>query len=69
MTGRELRERDPLYLQAVRARLARIKVAIAAKETRELRERWPDDNIVEAVYLRRRREEGRQDDGAGHGDA
>ena len=57
MTGRERRARDPLWRQMVRARLARIKVAIAARETRELRERWPTENVIETIYLRRRDEE------------
>jgi hypothetical protein len=54
MSARERRERDPLRLQQILARLARIKVARAVRETQELRERWDRMNIVEEAYLRRR---------------
>lgn len=39
---------DRTTVEAIRARLARIKVAITAKRTRELQA-----NIIEAAYLRR----------------
>lgn len=57
MTGRERRERDPTLLALVKARLARMRVARAARETQALRDRWPAENILEAVYLRRRDDE------------
>jgi hypothetical protein len=54
MSAADRRERDPLRLQQILARLARIKVARAVRETQELRERWDRMNIVEEAYLRRR---------------
>ena len=60
MTGRERRARDPLWLAKVRARLARMRVARAARVTEEVRAQWErDDNPVERVYLRRR-DDGRE---------
>jgi hypothetical protein len=66
MTGRERRDRDPALVQELLARLARIKAVKAARETLALRERWTDEtreNVIEAIYLRRRFEE----NGGGHG--
>ena len=67
MTGRERRARDPLWLAKVRARLARMRVARAARVTEEVRERWERENVIEAVYLGRhddeRRRDARRDDG------
>jgi hypothetical protein len=54
MSASERREHDPLRLQQLLARLARIKVARAARETQELRERWDTMNVVEEAYMRRR---------------
>lgn len=48
------KDRDPVWWQQVRARLARIRVAQAAKRTQELAGEWPQDNVIEAVILRRR---------------
>ena len=60
MTGRERRERDPFWLQEVKARLARIRVARAIRETQEVQRRWDDsENVIEALLLRRRLAGGR----------
>jgi hypothetical protein len=58
MTDKErvVRERDPLFLQQLLARLARIKMAKVNRETEELQRRWPHRNVVEEAYLRHRDE-------------
>lgn len=57
MTKDERRQQmDPEVVEKLRARLARIKIAITAKKVRELEERV---NIIEAAYLRHAKEEKR----------
>ena len=55
MTGDERRkDRDPGLVVKLQARLAHIKVAIAAKRTRELADDWSRANVIEGVILRHR---------------
>lgn len=50
------RERDPVFLQVIRARLARIKVAQTTKRTNELAASVPP-NWIESVVLTPKRKE------------
>ena len=68
MSAQDRRERDPLRLQQILARLARIKVARAARQTQELHARWSDENIIETVYLRRQFAGGHGGNGKGRTD-
>ena len=47
---------DRTHLEAVRARLARIKVNRATRRVGELEKQWPDDpaNVLETLLLRQR---------------
>ena len=46
---------DRTHLEAVRARLARIKAHRAKRQVEELQQRWPDGvNILESLLLQRR---------------
>lgn len=49
---------DRTHLEAVRARLARMRILRATKSVEALSEQWPDDpaNVLESLLLRRRLE-------------
>lgn len=59
MTREERREQmEPQVVERLRARLARIKVAIAAKRVQELAAETLPPNVIEAALLRARLEGG-----------
>lgn len=47
------RQRDALWLQQLRARLARMRVAKAARQTEAVAAAWPEENVLERIYLAR----------------
>jgi hypothetical protein len=52
------RERDPIWWQQVRARLAQIKVVLAAKRIDEYAQEVTRPNMIESALLRARLEGG-----------